>query len=58
MGVDHRRSNVGMAEQLLDGSYICTALEHVRGKAMAKCVRRYLAMDSRFLDSIGQCLRK
>ena len=40
MGVDLRRRNVGMAEQLLDHAQVRAVLQQVRGEGMAQDVRR------------------
>ena len=41
MGVDHRRRNVLVAEQLLDSPDVVAILEQVRGEAMAQDMRRH-----------------
>ena len=47
MSVDHRRSDIFVTEEFLDGAYTCpepqvlgviTVLEQMRGKTMAECV--------------------
>src|SRR5450631_3707395 len=39
MRVDHRRGNIGMAEQLLHGADVVTTLQQMRGKSRAQGVR-------------------
>ncbi len=38
--VDHRRADILVAEELLHGTNVRTAFEHMRGKGMAENVRR------------------
>ena len=40
MRVDHRRFDVAMPQQLLDGSNVRTVFEQVRGKRMAERMAR------------------
>ena len=45
MGVEHRRFDIAMAQQLQDGSNVITAFEQVGGECMA---------DSSSIDEISQ----
>ena len=38
IGIDRRRLDVAMPQQLLDGSNVRAAFEQVRGKRISKCV--------------------
>lgn len=40
MGVDHGRCDVGVAEQLLDGSDVVAGFEQMRSERVAECVTR------------------
>jgi hypothetical protein len=38
VGVDHRRADIAVTEQLLNGADIVTVLEHMRGEAVPQGV--------------------
>ena len=46
MGVNHRRADIGMAEQLLYGANVVAALQQVGGERMAQRVRRGGLLDT------------
>src|SRR5678815_2465887 len=45
--VDHRRRNIGLAEQLLHGAYVMSALEQVSGKGVSQGVAAHVLRDAR-----------
>src|SRR5205814_4739021 len=45
-GVDHRRADVAMAEQLLDGPDVVTVVEQVRGEGMPERVTARVLEDA------------
>lgn len=54
MRVNHGGPDIGMTEQFLNSSNISPGLQQMRGKAMAKRVRRYSFVDSGFLGCAMQ----
>ena len=48
MGIDFRRSDALVPEQLLDYSEVGAVLQKMGGKTVAQCVRRYLFLDTGF----------
>ncbi len=60
MGVNHRRFDVRVPQQLLDGSYVLTGFEQVRCEAVAEGVRGNAFLDicelSSLLDRALQCV--
>ena len=50
MGVDHRRRDVLVTEQLLDGADILPILEEVSGEGMPKGVTRHSLGEAKLLD--------
>ena len=47
VGVDHRRRDVAVAQQILDRANIVSALEQVRGEGVAEAVTGHAFVDSR-----------
>jgi len=52
LSVDHRRSNIFVAEQFLNSSYIVTVFEQMRSEAMAKGMAGSLLCYSCLVDSL------
>jgi len=57
MGVDHRRADIGMAQQFLNSADIVPLLQEMGGKGVAECVATCLfgytkVADSRFDNSL------
>jgi len=52
VGVDHRRPDIGVAEQGLDRADIVVGLEKVRGEGMAEGVRGYPLGELSFPDGM------
>lgn len=53
MGVDHRRRDIGVAQQFLYRTYIVTSLKQVCGKGVAQGVHGNLVIDS---SPLRRCL--
>ena len=52
MGVDHRRFDILVSKQLLDGSNVLTVLEQVGGEGVAEGVRGDTFLDIRKLSGL------
>jgi hypothetical protein len=52
--VDHRRADVGMAEELLDRADVIRAFEQVCGERVAKCVTPDALGQARFPTRLGR----
>jgi hypothetical protein len=50
MRINHRGSDVLVAEQLLDSANVVAGFQHVRGKAMAQAVTCGVLLNAGFRD--------
>ena len=52
MGVDHRRADILVAEQLLDGANVIARLQEMCGERVAECVRGGGLVDTGISDGL------